>query len=167
MLARVNSSPIARPRRSFLGALRDEVWQVLLPQRCIACGEFGAALHEACLDQLPVADGARCDRCWRPDARLDASGRCERCLEASANEAGFDALRTAFRFDGLARRALLEAKFRGVTAHLDPLGQVDSGEACPQHDARGRGVARGHAQIETRHVARGSRGDGGDDWRTA
>ena len=114
MLARVNSPQLVRPRRSFLGALRDEVCQVLLPQRCIACSEFGAALHEACPDRLPVADGARCDRCWRPDARLDAS----------ANEAGFDALRAAFRFDGLARRALLEAKFRGVTAHLDPLGRA-------------------------------------------
>ncbi len=36
----------------------------------------------------------------------------------------FDALRAPFRFQGIARRALLEAKFRGVTAHLPPLARA-------------------------------------------
>ncbi len=117
-------SPEATPRRSFLRALREEAWQVLLPQRCIACGAFGAALHERCVARLPEADGARCDRCWRPDGRLDARARCEQCAGDGPDAPAFDALRAAFRFEGLARRALLEAKFRGVTAHLGPLGRA-------------------------------------------
>lgn len=36
----------------------------------------------------------------------------------------FEALRTPFRFEGLARRALLEAKFRGVTALLPPMARA-------------------------------------------
>ncbi|MEX2446102.1 MAG: ComF family protein, partial [Dehalococcoidia bacterium] len=32
-----------------------------------------------------------------------------------------------FQFEGLARRALLEAKFRGVTAHLPPLATAAAG----------------------------------------
>jgi len=106
--------------RSFVRALVAEAWDVLLPQRCIACGRFGAALHEACLDRLPRADGPRCDRCWRPGVR----GRCERCTVGGADAPVFDALRAPFRFEGVARRALLEAKFRGVTAHLEPLGRA-------------------------------------------
>jgi len=108
---------------SLVRALVAEVWDALLPQRCIACGRFGASLHTACLDRLPRADGPRCDRCWRPVEGVAASvGTCERC--AAGDGPAFEALRAPFRFEGLARRALLEAKFRGVTAHLDPLGRA-------------------------------------------
>ena len=116
----ISRSSLALPRRTFLDVLREAAWQVLLPQRCIVCERFGAALHEECLDALPVADGARCDRCWRPVI----PGRCARCLEDGPETPAFDALRTPFRFEGFARRALLEAKFRGVTAHLGPLGRA-------------------------------------------
>ena len=110
----------ARPRRSFARVLLDEAWDALLPQQCIVCGRFGASLHVGCLDALPRADGPRCTRCWRPDVR----GTCARCAEGGPDAPAFDALRAPFRFEGLARRALLEAKFRGVTAHLGPLGRA-------------------------------------------
>lgn len=113
--------------RSFVRGLVDEAWDVLLPQRCIACGRFGAALHLDCLDRLPRADGPRCDRCWRPGGR----GRCERCAAGGADAPAFDALRAPFRFEGLARRALLEAKFRGISAHLDPLGRAAAAVVPP------------------------------------
>lgn len=51
-----------------------------------------------------------------------------RCAEGGAPgehaAPAFEALRAPFRFEGLARRGLLEAKFRGVTAHLEPLGRA-------------------------------------------
>ena len=125
--AGAGTSALAPPRRSFLAALRDEVWQALLPQRCLACGAFGAALHEACLDRLPTADGARCDRCWQPGV----AGTCARCAEGGPDAPAFDALRAPFRFEGLARRALLEAKFRGVSAHLAPLGRAAAAVVPP------------------------------------
>ena len=109
------------PRRSFARLLLEEAWDALLPQRCIACGRFGAALHEACVALLPVADGDRCERCWCPGVRPEPPRRCERCAEDGPEAPAFDGLRAPFRFEGLARRALLEAKFRGVTALLPPI----------------------------------------------
>ena len=108
--------------------LLDEAWQALLPQRCIACGRFGAALHEACLTALPAASTPRCERCWRPEP----APLCTHCVAGGAAAPAFDALRAPFRFEGLARRALLEAKFRGVSAHLPPLARA-AAALVPDH----------------------------------
>lgn len=94
-----------------------ELLDALLPQRCVACERFGSALHPACLEVQPVApDESRCDRCWRP-------GVASPCAHCSAEPPAFEALRTPYRFEGAVRRALLEAKFRGVTQVLTLLGQ--------------------------------------------
>lgn len=123
----------------------------LLPQHCIVCGQFGASLHGGCMDTFPAAEGPRCTRCWRP-----GSGTwCERCAVDGPAAPAFSALRTPFRFEGDARRALLEAKFRGVTAHLSPLAQA-AAEVIPSAWrfevvvgvplARGRERRRGYNQ---------------------
>lgn len=107
------------PRPSPLRALATEVAELLLPQRCLVCGRFGAALHDPCAAGLERADGARCDRCWRALPSTSTGNGCGRC------EAGVLAGRRAcFDFEGLARRAVLEAKFRGVSALLPPLARV-------------------------------------------
>lgn len=95
----------------------------VLLERCIVCGRFGAALHTACVDALPAAAGPRCAVCWAPLAPavagvLGAASICARCAAAPPP---FVALRAPFRFEGAARRAVLEAKFRGVSALLPPL----------------------------------------------
>lgn len=101
-------------------SLRAVVLEALLPQRCLVCGRFGASLHVECLARLPVAGGERCIRCWRPGAGT----WCERCASGGPQVPAFDGLRAPFRFEGDARRAILEAKFRGVTAHLPVLARV-------------------------------------------
>ncbi len=101
-------------------SLRATVLEALLPQRCLVCGRFGASLHAACLDRLPAAGGVRCTRCWRPGAGT----WCERCAAGGPQAPAFDGLRAPFRFEGDARRAILEAKFRGVTAHLPVLARA-------------------------------------------
>lgn len=103
----------SRPRR--IGSrIRTQISDFLLPQQCLVCGAFGASLHVECLAALPAADGSRCARCWRPVSTT----WCERCAAGGPDVPHFDGLRTPFRFEGQARRAILEAKFRGVTAHL-------------------------------------------------
>lgn len=97
-------------------ALLDAV----LPQRCLVCGRFGASLHEECLATLPRADGSRCTRCWRPGPGT----WCERCISGGREAPAFDGLRAPFCFERDARRAILEAKFRGVTAHLPVLARA-------------------------------------------
>ncbi len=114
--------PFDRGRR-----ILAEISDFLLPQCCLVCGNFGASLHPECLSDLPVAGGPRCARCWRPGA----STWCDRCASDGPDVPSFDALRTPFRFEGHARRALLEAKFRGVTAHLDVLAAAVA-EVVPQ-----------------------------------
>jgi predicted amidophosphoribosyltransferase len=99
--------------------VRRGLGEFVLPQRCLACGRFGTALHEECVADFARAEYPRCRVCWAPGR----SPICERCeLDDIAD--GFDELRTPFRFVGDVRRALLEAKFRGVTALLGPLGRV-------------------------------------------
>lgn len=103
-------------------ALR-ELTDALLPERCVVCERFGASLHDDCLPTLAAADGARCGRCWAPSG----ASPCAACLAAPP---AFQALRAPYRFAGAARRALLEAKFRGVTTLLPPLARV-AAEAVP------------------------------------
>lgn len=102
----------------------------LLPQHCAVCDGFGSSLHPGCLERLPRAEMTRCQRCWRPGPAT----WCERCAEmpppGAPGHLAFDALRTPFRFAGDARRVLLEAKFRGIAAHLGPLAEA-AAEAVP------------------------------------
>lgn len=137
--------------RTLGPALRQGFGDALLPQRCIVCGRFGAALHEACLEALPHANLPRCPRCWLPTAGQPREGRrrdgaCSRCAAAPPP---FEGLRTPYRFVGLARRAVIEAKFRGVSALLGPLARasarvvpaswaIDAVAPVPLHGARRR-----------------------------
>ena len=108
-----------RPRR--IGSrIRTQISDFLLPQQCLVCGTFGASLHAECVAALPAAEGPRCARCWRPVPTT----WCERCAADGPDTPEFDGLRTPFRFEGHARRAILEAKFRGITAHLPVLGRA-------------------------------------------
>ena len=145
------------PGRRILAQIID----LLLPECCIACGGFGASLHVECLGQLPAADGARCARCWRPGP----STWCDRCAAGGSDVPAFDALRTPYRFEGLARRALLEEKFRGITAHLSVLGQAaadvvpaewrpDIVVAVPLHPARQRQRGYNQSALIAREVSR-------------
>ena len=153
---------LRRVLRELPRVLVSGAGDALLPQRCIVCGRFGAALHTHCLDALPRAEPPRCPRCWAP--RRGGSGTCERCAAAPP---AFEALRTPYRFAGLARRALLEAKFRGgggVTALLEPLGQaaaetvapawrLEAVTALPLHAARRRLRGFDQAELLARAVA--------------
>ena len=141
--------------------LLTEVAEFLLPQRCLACGRFGAALHPRCLARLPAAEPPRCLRCWRPGPGT----WCERCAAGGPDAPAFDGLRTPFEFAGDARRAILEAKFRGMTALLPPLARAAAAVAPPEWAvevvvpvplARGRRRARGYnqAEIAAREIAR-------------
>lgn len=143
----------ARLSDGWTARLRAEAAEFLLPQRCLVCGRFGGALHARCIARLTVAEPPRCARCWRP-----GSGTwCERCATGGPAAPAFDGLRARFEFTGEARRAILEAKFRGVTALLPPLARAAGGlvpaewgveAVVPIPLARGRRRARGYNQAE-------------------
>lgn len=146
-----------RPLRRLLA----EAAEFLLPQHCLVCGRFGAALHDRCLARLPAAEPPRCLRCWRPGAGT----WCERCAAGGPDAPAFDGLRAPFEFEGAARRAIIEAKFRGVTALLPPLARAaamtvpeewDVGLVVPVPLAPRRRRLRGYNQAElaAREIAR-------------
>ena len=138
--------------------LLHELAEAVLPQRCIACDRFGASLHRACLEALPAAGSPRCTRCWAPGP----GSPCAACVAAPPP---FEGLRTPYRFAGVARRALLEAKFRGISAHLDPLGdaaagvvpsrwKIDAVTPIPLHGARRRRRGFNQSELIARRVSR-------------
>lgn len=154
--ARHTASP-DRPVRRLLA----EAAELLVPQRCLVCGRFGGALHPSCLDRLPAAEPPRCLRCWRPGGGT----WCGRCAAGGPDAPAFDGLRTPFQFAGDARRAVLEAKFRGVTALLPPLARAAAAVVpaewavevvIPIPLARRRRRTRGYnqAEIAARELAR-------------
>ncbi len=137
-----------------------ELADALLPQRCVACERFGAALHRECLATLDVATGPRCPRCWAPTLREGG----DVCAHCTAEPPACGGLRAPFRFTGAARRALLEAKFRGITAVLSPLAAaaaevvpaawgVTAVVAVPLHRARERRRGYNQAAILAAEVA--------------
>ena len=90
----------------------------------------------------------RCDVCWAPIHWRD--DLCDRCATARP---AFDGLRAAFRFVGDARRALIEAKFRGVTRLSEPLAHA-AALSVPLHRTRERRRGYNQAEIAARVVAR-------------
>jgi ComF family protein len=137
--------------------LVEEAWDALLPQRCLVCRRFGAALHSGCVEGLPRAGGARCDRCWAPLRGPE----CWACTDSPPLVA---AKRAAFRFEGPARRAILEAKFRGISSFLPPLARaaaeavpprwgIEAVVPVPLHAARRRRRGFNQAEVIARTVA--------------
>ena len=152
----------ARPGRAHaLRQLLDAAVDALLPQRCLVCGRFGAALHAHCVPTLQRAEPPRCERCWQPSRAT----WCEACTEDGSDAPAFSGLRAPFQFEGDVRRAILEAKFRGVTALLEPLAieaaamlprawRVDLVAPVPLHRRRQRRRGFNQAEIAAEHVAR-------------
>ena len=150
--------------RSTWRLLAREAAEALLPQRCLVCRRFGSALHDRCVKELPAAEPPRCAVCWAPrPATVRRRGwRCARCGLSSPS---FAALRAPFRFSGPARRALLEAKFRGVTRLLEPLAAAaaaivprgwgpDVVVPVPLHAGRQRRRGYNQSELAARTVAR-------------
>lgn len=158
--ARHNRVSDGRP--SAFARLVSDAAEFLLPQRCLVCSRFGGSLHPGCVVGLPAAEGSRCHRCWQPSPGT----WCERCANAGADAPTFDGLRTPFVFAGDARRAILEAKFRGVTSLLLPLASA-AAEVVPAEWAidvvvpiplaRRRRRARGYNQAAIAAVEVGRR----------
>lgn len=72
---------------------------VLLPNRCAACGALGPALCPACRDGLIRLAPPLCDRCGSPGA-----WPVQRCAECSGRRIAFTKARAAIVYDVSARR---------------------------------------------------------------
>jgi ComF family protein len=134
--------------------------RLLLPPRCVVCGEAGSAgldLCEHCRAGLPWnADG--CRRCALP---LGEAGQCPRCLHAPLP---FECAQVAFRYGFPLDRLLPRFKFHGdlaagrvladVWCHRVPASRPHALVPVPLHRARLRERGYDQALELARRVAR-------------
>src|SRR5262245_45687022 len=131
---------------------------LLLPQRCVVCGDGGKQLCSACRDELPRIEPPLCARCGAPTA-----WPVERCRECAGRRLAFASARAAVGYDAAARRLVHAWKERGLrrlaTAAAEliaerlPAPEVEALTFVPAD--RGRRLERGHNPAErlTLHLA--------------
>ncbi|GBD24118.1 hypothetical protein HRbin29_01791 [bacterium HR29] len=128
----------ALPVRRMLRLVVD----ALYPPQCVGCGRWGDFLCPRCLARADAErPQARCGHC---DAAWAGEGFCPRCLPLSR----LAAVRAAFEFTGVARRAVHQLKYgftralaepmaAAMTARLD-LSTYDAAVPVPIHPSRQR-----------------------------
>jgi ComF family protein len=135
----------------LIRAAAARVLELLYPERCINCGEFGDLLCEACERHLEPATGV--GRCRHCSARFDGTDNCPRCIALQQLEG----IRAAFEMDGAARNVVHALKYRGVRPfaqrmadHVTPLRQAtpfDIAFAVPLHRSRLRSRGFNQSQL--------------------
>jgi predicted amidophosphoribosyltransferase len=85
--------------------------ELLLPQRCVACGAPGLQLCAACRLRLPRIRGPLCDRCGAPTAWPVA-----RCAECAGRRLAFAHARAAVEYDDAVQAIVAAWKERGLRA---------------------------------------------------
>src|SRR5215212_11227014 len=125
--------------------------ELLLPQRCLGCGQSGAVVCRACVESLRRLVPPLCERCGAPTA-----WPVRRCAECAGRRIAFASARAAVEYDAPVRRVVAAWKERGLRrlaawAAAVVVEQV----ACPRADVlvcvpadRDRRLRRGHHPAE-------------------
>ena len=133
---------------------------LLLPQRCLACGRTGAQVCAACLRALPRLEPPFCERCGAPTA-----WPVRRCSECSGRRLAFESARAAVAYDERVRAIVAGWKEHGLR-RLATLAadEVTRQSTRPEVDAlvfvppdRDRLLERGHHPAERLARALGER----------
>jgi ComF family protein len=93
----------------------DRILDAVFPKRCAGCGSGSWPFCRRCLDALVPLGPPWCERCGAPSASAVAS--CRHCPPRPIAVA-----RSAFLFDGPARRAVHRLKFSGWRPVAEALG---------------------------------------------
>jgi ComF family protein len=103
---------------------------LLLPERCAACGRGEKVVCGACTAQLTFLRGPLCARCGAPTA-----WPVERCAECAGRRLAFATARAAVAYEGVARTLVAAWKERGLRS-LAPIfaDLVDETVARPSVD---------------------------------
>jgi predicted amidophosphoribosyltransferase len=106
----------------FTSPFKKRLWQrlfdLVVPERCAACGTGERIVCAACLAALTLLRGPLCARCGAPTA-----WPVERCAECSGRRLSFLRARAAVVYDGPARTLVAAWKERG----LRPLARIFAG----------------------------------------
>ena len=100
--------------------------ELVLPQRCLVCGERGEQLCASCSDGLTRLRPPLCDRCGAPTAWPVA-----RCAECSGRRLAFASARAAVAYDAAAARVVAGWKEGGLRRLGDAAAAVVAGAVPP------------------------------------
>jgi ComF family protein len=103
---------------NVIDTVKQAAADLLFPPQCALCDAGGTLLCDSCADELPRAEGTRCDVCWMP---VLAAGRCANCL---ATPPRFASLRALFIMEEGARRLAHELKYEGLTSLAAPMAAL-------------------------------------------
>ncbi|HXG41291.1 MAG TPA: ComF family protein [Dehalococcoidia bacterium] len=95
---------------ALLRGLARLALDTLFPVHCLGCGEEGQLLCPPCLQAAPRAVPPRCPICWQ---RWPGESPCRHCVR---QRPAYEAVRSAFAYDGAVREAVHCLKFRGISA---------------------------------------------------
>jgi ComF family protein len=124
---------------------------VLLPQRCAACGLPGSALCTGCRDSLIRLTPPLCERCGSPSA-----WPVRRCAECAGRRIAFTSARAAIVYDAPARQLVQAWKERGqrrlsreaATLVAEVLARPDASALAFVPADADRALERGHRPAE-------------------
>jgi ComF family protein len=130
----------------------ERALDLVFPQRCVGCSEFGSPICERCAGTMTAAEPPRCDVCWTPRDHQNV------CRDCRTKRPAFQQLRSAFVYEGVARDAVIALKFGGLSS-IAPLmaGLIDEqlsdwgppvNAIVPVPLASGRKRSRGYDQAE-------------------
>lgn len=108
-----------------MAGLLDSLLGLLFPTRCAGCGRRGEQVCPACRPSIPWLGTEVCPACASP-SRL---GRI--CRPCGEGRLALDGARAACRFEGIARTAIHDLKYRGVRGRAALLGRL-AAEAVEQ-----------------------------------
>jgi ComF family protein len=129
-----------------------DLLDVLVPERCVACGGGDELVCAACRRSLLVLREPLCARCGAPTA-----WPVERCAECAGRRLAFASARAAVGYEGAARSLVAAWKERGVRRLAALAADVVAGVVWrPQVDALAfvpgdadRSLWRGHNTAQT------------------
>lgn len=90
----------------------------LFPESCVGCGRHGQLLCPECRRSLPRIALPVCPRCGRPQMN---GVLCPFCV---ARTSDIDGVRSPFRFEGVARQAVHQFKYRNIRSLATPLAEL-------------------------------------------
>ena len=97
------------PRPGLRNGFDLSVLDLLLPERCAACGAGETVVCERCAAELRFLRGPLCARCGAPTA-----WPVERCVECAGRRLAFATARAAVAYEGVARTLVVAWKERGL-----------------------------------------------------
>ena len=101
-----------------LTELKGAALDFLFPRFCVGCGKEGDFICKSCQATLSQITSPVCPKCGRPQSN---ELLCSSCFNW---EAKIDGIRSAFRFDGVIRKAIHEFKYKNLRAITTDLAQL-------------------------------------------